>query len=408
MVDSDLLPLLERRLRGKFSPVLGDVTATILLTAGGAWNWTVVIDRGRITARRGAPPRPSTTVRAAVEVLSTVVDGSRSGIEAFLEGELTVRGNVALALQLDGLFISDHQADHLTQTRLVTAGGIETFYLEAGPLDAPPIVLVHGLGSTNASMLPLIVALGRRYHVLAPDLPGHGASGVGRDYGARFLGNWLVAFINATCESPPVVIGNSLGGRAALEAAMLQPDLARGLVLLCPAVALRRLRQFVPLVQLARPELAALPLRVPHALTLRGARALFSEPDRLPDVWYQAAVDEFARVLSTRQGRVAFFAALRQTYLDEPFGERGFWPRLAGLKTPAMFVWGDRDVLVPASFAAHVEEVLPSARTVVLADCGHLPQFEHRDRTQELIEEFIASLDLPSVSQRRQAKQGER
>jgi pimeloyl-ACP methyl ester carboxylesterase len=406
VVDHDLLPLLNQRLRGKFSPVLADTTATILLTAGGVWNWTVVIDRGRLTARRGAPGRPSTTVRASVDVLSAVVDSSRSGIEAFLDGELVVRGNLALALQLDGLFVGNEPADHLTRTRLITAGGIETFYLEAGPVDAQPIVLVHGLGATNASMLPLIVELGRRYRVVAPDLPGHGASGSGRhNYGAKSLGTWLAAFITETCaDRPAVVVGNSLGGRTALEAAMLEPEIIRGLVLLCPAVALRRLRQFVPVVRMMRPELAALSVRVPRSLTVRGLRALFSDPTRLPDIWYHAAVDEFSRVITTRRGRMAFFAALRQIYLDEPFGETGFWDRLASMKPPAMFIWGDRDVLVPATFSRHVQRALPTARTVVLHDCGHVPQFEHRERTAELVEEFIAGLDLPSVSKRRQAK----
>ena len=408
LVDHDLLPLLDRRLRGKYSPVLADVSATILLSSGGVWNWTVVIDRGRIIARRGAPAHPTTTIRASMDVLSDVVAGRRSGIEAFLDGDLTVRGNLALSLQLDGLFVGDEPADHLTRTRLARIGGVETFYLEAGPVDAQPIVLVHGLGATNASMLPLIVELGHRYRVLAPDMPGHGASGNGRNYGAKFLGTWLTSFISETCgDTPAILVGNSLGGRTALEAAMIEPDLVRGLVLLCPAVAFRRLRQFVPLVRIVRPELAALTFRVPRALTVRGLRALFSNPSRLPDIWYQAAVDEFTRVISTRRGRVAFMAALRQIYLDEPFGELGFWQRLAVMKPPALFVWGDRDVLVPAAFARHVQQALPASRTVVLRDCGHVPQFEYRERTAELVEEFIASLDLPSVSRRRQARKNQ-
>ena len=401
MVDHDLLPLLRERLRGKFSPLLSDTTATILLTAGSAWSYTVAIDQGRLTAARGAPSKPTTTISAPLEVLRKVVDGTRSGIEAFLDGDLFVRGNLALSLQMDGLFVGG-TPDHpqRTHTRTVTAEGVDTFYIEAGPPDAPTVVLVHGLGATNASMLPLIVALSDRYRVLAPDLPGHGATGTGYDsYAAHFLGTWLVEFVRATSEGEPVVlVGNSLGGRISLEAAMVAPELFRGSVLLCPAVAFRRLRQFVPVVRILRPELALVPIRFPRAMAVRGLRSLFAQTSRLPEPWYEAAIDEFTRVIGTRDGRVAFFAALRQIYLDEPFGEEGFWERLPEMQPPALFVWGDKDVLVPAGFARHVDQALPGARTVIFADCGHVPQFELRERTAKLVDEFIAGLDLPDVA----------
>lgn len=393
MTDNDLLPLLRERLLGTYSPLLADATATLLFTAGGMANWTVEIDRGRAFAKRGGPANPTTTVRAPLPVLNDVVAGRRSGIEAFLAGELTVRGNLALALQLDGLFPGERNDDTRTSTRSVTAGGIETFYLEAGPVDAPPVVLVHGLGATNASMLPLLAALSRDFHVLAPDLPGHGGSQAKSDqHGAQFLGTWLLAFIRETCSASPVLVGNSLGGRTALEAALLSPYDVRGLVLLCPAVAFRKLRQFVPIVRLVRNEIAALPVRIPRGVVTRGLRSLFADPTRLPDAWHEAAVDEFIRVLSLRPNRLAIFSALRNVYLDEPFGETGFWERLPGLRPPALFLWGDRDVLVPAGFSRFVAEALPSAESVILDDCGHVPQFEHPDLTAQLTRDFIAAL----------------
>jgi pimeloyl-ACP methyl ester carboxylesterase len=80
---------------------------------------------------------------------------------------------------------------------------------------------------------------------------------------------------------------------------------------------------------------------------------------------------------------------MRNIYLDEPAGERGFWVRLERMGTPSLFVWGDRDRLVPAGFARHVERVLPQARSHVLADCGHVPQFELPDRTHDLLTGFL-------------------
>lgn len=391
--DNDLLPLLRARLVGLFSPLLADTTATILFTAGGLATWTVEIDRGRASARVGSPGSPTTTVRAPLPVLTEVVSGRRSGVEAFLAGDLTVRGNLALALQLDGLFPGDPADDTRTLTRSAQADGIETFYLESGPHDAPPVVLVHGLSATNASMLPMIPPLAKSYRVLAPDLPGHGGTqATPQQHGAAYLGRWLAAFLRETCDRPAILIGNSLGGRTALQAALDAPDAVRGLVLLCPAVAFRKLRQLVPFVRLVPDQVVSLPLRVPRTLAMRGLRNLFSDPARLPQTWYDSAIDEFERVLGTRANRLATFSALRHIYLDEPFGDNGFWDRLPGLQPPALFLWGDRDVLVPAGFGRFVTEALPNAQSVVLPDCGHVPQFEHPELTLRYTTEFIESL----------------
>jgi pimeloyl-ACP methyl ester carboxylesterase len=392
MTDNDLLPLLRDRLRGSYSPLLADVDATMLFTAGGMANWTVQIERGRANALPGGPGSPTTTVRAALPVLHDVVSGARSGVQAFLDHDLTVRGNLALSLQMDGLFPGDAADVTRTLTRSAHADGIDTFYLEAGPVDAPPVVLVHGLAATNASMLPLIPALSKEYRVLAPDLPGHGGTeATGSAHAARYLGDWLTAFLRETCDRPAVLIGNSLGGRTALEAALNSPYEVRGLVLLCPAVAFRKLRQLVPFVRILPDEIAALPVRIPRRVATRGLRNLFAEPTRLPDTWYDAAIDEFIRVVSIRANRLAMFSALRHVYLDEPFGETGFWDRLPALKPPALFVWGDQDVLVPAGFARFVAEALPAAGRVMLDSCGHVPQFEQPGRTAELIREFLAA-----------------
>src|SRR4051794_41885941 len=69
---TDLLPLLEERLHGLYSPLLADTTASIMFTAGGMANWTIDIDRGRTAARRGGPADPTTTVRARLDVLDDV------------------------------------------------------------------------------------------------------------------------------------------------------------------------------------------------------------------------------------------------------------------------------------------------------------------------------------------------
>ena len=68
-------------------------------------------------------------------------------------------------------------------------------------------------------------------------------------------------------------------------------------------------------------------------------------------------VDEFQRIYARAGARIAFLSAARNIYLDAPFGRGGFYPRLAELEPPALFVWGSHDALIPAAFERHVAEL---------------------------------------------------
>jgi pimeloyl-ACP methyl ester carboxylesterase len=394
---AELRDLLAARVGSGAGEVLARSRASILLDAGEDGCWTVGVKVGKVSVRDGRVRKPDTVVCAALPVLIDVIAGERAGIEAFLAGELTIRGNMALALALDGVFTDAPHNDRHPRSRMVLANGIRTSYLEAGPPEAPPVVLVHGLGATNASMLTLLWELGRDYRVLSPDLPGHGATEAVHDtYDAEFLARWLLSFCDATNLTQPLIVGNSLGGRTALEAALAAPERFNGLVLLAPAMAFRKLRQFIPLVNVMRPELARVPMHFSRPLVVLGLKNMFAVPSRVPNAWFGAAADEFVRVMRMPAHRIAFFSASRQIYLDEAFGERGFWERLPGLQTPALFIWGDRDRLVPSGFARHVEKAVPAATSVVLESCGHVPQFEHPERTAGLIRDFEQGVREPA------------
>ncbi|MBV9487363.1 MAG: alpha/beta hydrolase, partial [Frankiaceae bacterium] len=169
------------------------------------------------------------------------------------------------------------------------------------------------------------------------------------------------------------------------------PDTVDRLVLLCPSPAFRRGRQFVPLVRLLPPDAAIARLPWPHLAVVFAVRSFFADPERLPRTWYDSAADEYLRVMRDYKHRRAFFAAAKSIYVEAAFGADGFWERLPLLEAPAMFVWGDRDWLVPMAFEQHVMQALPQAESVVLSDCGHVPQFEHPDATADLIRQFLTS-----------------
>src|ERR1700685_2767061 len=65
----------------------------------------------------------------------------------------------------------------VTHHRTIKIDGVSIFYREAGPSDAPVVLLLHGFPTSSHMFRNLIPALADRYHVIAPDYPGFGESG---------------------------------------------------------------------------------------------------------------------------------------------------------------------------------------------------------------------------------------
>jgi pimeloyl-ACP methyl ester carboxylesterase len=107
---------------------------------------------------------------------------------------------------------------------------VPTALLEGG--NGPPLVLLHGQGEFAATWMRVIPELVRTHRVVAPDLPGHGASGVGDDDldRDRVLA-WLDELIRQTCATPPVLVGHLLGGAIAARFAARHSERLDRLVL---------------------------------------------------------------------------------------------------------------------------------------------------------------------------------
>jgi pimeloyl-ACP methyl ester carboxylesterase len=358
-------------------------------TSAGAW--TVDLDSGRTSLSRGSGSRPTVTVRTDPATLVDVLSGELPAVQAFLEHRLTMRGNIALALELDDLLPPPHRHPRAPRCHRVAVDGIESFYLEAGRRGAPAVVLIHGLGATSASFLPTLWDLSADHHVLAVDLPGFGESDKPvRPLHAAFFARWLAGFLDAVAIDRAHLVGNSMGGRVAIETGLRSPDRVDRLGLLAPSLAWRRYRIGARAVRLLRPELAAMPLPMLHRLAVGVLQGLFAQPRRVSQAALDAAADEFVRVFATPRGRVAFFHAAREIYLERPHGDDGFWTRLSGLSRPALFIFGDRDWLVPRGFLRHVKRALPSATCETFHDCGHVPQFELPEQTHARLRRFFA------------------
>lgn len=114
--------------------------------------------------------------------------------------------------------------------RRLDLAGISTSVLEGG--EGPPIVLLHGPSAHAAMWFPVLPELVRAHRVVAPDLPGHGASEAPADgLSPERVLSWLRKLIERACDGPPALVGLTLGGGIAARFAASHGDLVDRLVL---------------------------------------------------------------------------------------------------------------------------------------------------------------------------------
>jgi pimeloyl-ACP methyl ester carboxylesterase len=373
----------------RFDPDVIDVPGgrAVVRLRSGADEWDARISGRRL---RVIPARnngePDATIAADAATWRKVTQDVRGGMTAFQDGKLRMRGSLHLGVGLLAATSGSDDPGRLSFETLQTRSGrISVLSAGVGP---ETVLCLHGLGGTKASFLPTVAALAGRYRVVAMDLPGFGESDkpIGAPYDAKWFARSAFHTLDALGVREAHLVGNSMGGRVAIEAGLMHRDRVRGLALLSPALAWLRDRRWAPVVRLLRPELGLLQV-TPRPVVERVVRRMIPGGGK---GWAAAGVDEFLRAYLTPRGRAAFYAAARNIYLDEPNGDDGFWNRLSSLSADALFVWGRRDTLVPIAFMKHVERVLPTARHLEL-DCGHVPQLERPRETHAAMLEFLGT-----------------
>lgn len=255
-----------------------------------------------------------------------------------------------------------------------------------------PLLLLHGWSDSADTWRPLLARLGRAGRsATALDLPGFGrADRLERD--AEILpqlDRFVAAAITREAEragGPVVVVGNSLGGCAAIRAAERPGEIA-GVVAVAPAgldmAGWFGLIESAPLVRLVLRAPLPLPEAIVRQATGRVYRTLaFARPGEVDP----AVVSAFTRHVRSRRDVIRILATGRRLLpeIRDPF-------RLERIATPVLLVWGDRDRMVFASGAERVLREVRGARLELIADCGHCPQIEAPERIEELLATFPAA-----------------
>jgi pimeloyl-ACP methyl ester carboxylesterase len=343
--------------------------------------------------RKGISARPADVVIGTdADTWLRLRAGEISGLEAFRERLLYARGELDMAVRFEGLFRLPDGRDPRMRVHDVQIPGPPTLRISTLTIgEGPDVVLIHGLGAAKSSFFDCAAYLSESgYRVHALDLPGFGGSSKPAiaPYSARWFADTVLGVMDELDLHSAHLAGNSMGGRVALEVGLRRPERVRSIAALCPSVAFVK-RGFHPVVRLLRPELGMVPHRLRRGIVERQLFSMFCDLDALDPSVADVVVDEFQRVYCSAAARVAFYASARNIYLDRPFGRGGFYPRLADLEPPALFVWGTHDKLIPPGFRRHVAEALPTAEQIVLEGCGHVPQVERAEQTAGMIRRLL-------------------
>ncbi|HEY7067976.1 MAG TPA: alpha/beta hydrolase [Chloroflexota bacterium] len=247
------------------------------------------------------------------------------------------------------------------------------------------LIFIHGAGDSAAVWERQVAALGGEHHLLALDLPGHGArmrEQAHADHAANAAE--VAGAVAAAAMRQPVVVGHSMGGGVALMYALGEaadaaggkpPALLHGLVLVGSGA---RLRMHPAFMQAARERAEAAP-DAPLAEPLVPPERCLG-PNPAPEVvaWLR---DHRAR--ATAQAAYADFQA------NDRFDVMA---RLGEIRLPTLIIGGADDSMAPAKFQQYLADNIPGARLVLLPGVGHYPMAEQTAAFNDALTTFLAGL----------------
>jgi len=267
-------------------------------------------------------------------------------------------------------------------------------YEVVGRNDAPPLLLVMGMGFSSRAWHTLPALLRADFRVVVLDNCGTGRSSVPRRiFRTRDMADDAIAVLDALGLSRVDVFGISMGGMIAQELALRHPDRVRALVLGATFAGHLRSAKPSPIVAF---ELLRAVVRGERIAPAKLARLLVS------DAYFSGDPEGFARwmgVVEAVRGRVA----LRQMLAVITHETRKRLPRL---EVRTLVVTGDADRLVPPANSLELARLIPGAELLVLRGAGHVFPVERPDETVAALRRFF--LEHGPGAKAAKARRGER
>ena len=288
----------------------------------------------------------------------------------------------------------EYPMQHPTFYRSIKVDGLSIFYREAGPKDAPTILLLHGFPSSSCMFEPLFARLSDSYHLVAPDYPGFGHSDWPDpkqfDYTFDHIASVMNDFTQALGLSRYTLYMQDYGGPVGFRMILAHPERAQALIVQ-NAVAHNE-----GLGAIWKPRRAFWGDRAANESAFRAgflslnttrARHLGSDPDPElydPDLW----TDELAFLNAPKQADIQTELFYNYRTNVENYPKWQAWMRE---KQPRLLViWGKYDPSFDISEPEAYHRDVPNAQVHVL-DAGHFALDTRAEEIAALVREFMKS-----------------
>lgn len=257
------------------------------------------------------------------------------------------------------------------ESRFVTVNGLRVHCLDWGNADAPPVVCVHGYTSSAQAFNAPARRIGDRFHVIAPDVRGHGESAWSPDGSYQYLDQAgdLAALVDQLGLARFILIGTSMGGIIAMAYAAAHPERLAGLVINDIGPDVEQGSQRITQTVGSRPDDFA---------TLEDAMAYRREispitASRPLDDQRELALGVLRQRADGRWGWKMDPAYIRQRVERGAPRRPDLWPALERLPCPALVVWGTESDVLSEAQARRMVAALPRGELVAVPGVGHAP-----------------------------------
>lgn len=276
-------------------------------------------------------------------------------------------------------FIDHERSKAGLSKKEIKVDDLKIVYLEGGK--GPTVLLLHGYAANKDNWPRFAAYLTKDYHVIVPDIPGHGESSqlLTLKYDVSSQIDRLHNFAKAINIKEFHIAGNSMGGRLSGAYAVRYPDeiISLGLFDAAGVKSLQKSEVTKLFEKGENPLLFKDASDLPRFMSL-----IFVNPPKMPYPFKKMFIEK-ALVNKEINKKIAIDFRVDINSLEKD---------LPKIKAPTLILWGDKDKIIDVSSVPVFEKGLKNHKTVIIKECGHAPMLEKPKETAEAYLSFVRNI----------------